>query len=61
MYNKLTLFAPIKYKDRARPTEKHHENMLKIHELTSAPMTIQMFGNAGREHMTKFGETQNKE
>ena len=32
------------------------ETMLETHELTAAPVNPQMFGNAGREHMKKYGK-----
>ena len=31
--------------------------MLETNELTAAPIKPQMFGNAGREHMKKYGKT----
>lgn len=35
--------------------EKHVEAMSEISEITGAPITAQMFGNAGEEHMKKYG------
>ena len=43
--------------DRTQPMDRHVENMMTIHELTSAPPAAQMFGNAGIEHMNLYGET----
>jgi sterol carrier protein 2 len=43
-----------KYSDRCNPVEKHVELMSNIHELTSAPMTAQMFANAGRDYSKKY-------
>ncbi len=34
--------------------EKHVEIMSNSHELTAAPMTAQMFGNAGRDYAKKY-------
>jgi acetyl-CoA acetyltransferase len=34
--------------------EKHVEIMSNGHELTAAPMTAQMFGNAGRDYAKKY-------
>ncbi len=36
--------------------DKHVEVMLTLHDLVPAPVTAQMFGNAGREHMEKYGK-----
>ena len=35
--------------------ERHLETMSKDFDFTGAPMTAQMFGNAGVEHMKKYG------
>lgn len=35
--------------------DKHIELMSNHFEITGAPMTAQMFGNAGIEHMRKYG------
>ena len=37
--------------------DKHLEVMMSNEGLVAAPVTPQMFGNAGREHMKKYGET----
>lgn len=34
--------------------------MINKHGLEAAPVTPQMFGNAGREHMEKYGEIFNE-
>lgn len=44
-----------KYFDRTNPMDQHMELMMDLREFTSAPPTPQMFGNAAREHMEKFG------
>ncbi|XP_028403536.1 non-specific lipid-transfer protein-like [Dendronephthya gigantea] len=44
-----------KYSDRAIPVEKHIGVMAEAHGIAAAPVTPQMFGNAGREHMEKYG------
>uniref|UniRef100_A0A914XJ86 Uncharacterized protein n=1 Tax=Plectus sambesii TaxID=2011161 RepID=A0A914XJ86_9BILA len=41
--------------DRAMPVEKHIGVMSETYGLFPAPMTAQMFGNAGKEHMEKYG------
>lgn len=35
--------------------DKHIEIMSKFYEISGAPITAQMFGNAGIEHMRKYG------
>jgi len=35
--------------------DKHVETMADIAGINASPITAQMFGNAGREHMEKFG------
>ena len=47
----------VKYTDRANPMEPHVKVMLELHEFAKAPPAPQMFGNAGREHMEKYGTT----
>lgn len=44
-----------KFTDRANPMEKHIEAMADLQDLSPAPITAQMFGNAGIEHMQKYG------
>lgn len=34
------------------------EVMMNGHGLEKGPVTAQMFGNAGREHMEKYGQNQ---
>lgn len=41
--------------DRAQPLEKHVNVMAEKYGLEPAPMTAQMFGMAGKEHMEKYG------
>ena len=36
--------------------DKHIETMSRAAEMTAAPMTSQIFGNAGQEHMKKYGK-----
>ncbi|KAI1712543.1 SCP-2 sterol transfer family domain-containing protein [Ditylenchus destructor] len=43
--------------DRAHPVDKHIQLMADTYGLQAAPVTSQMFGNAGREHMEKYGTT----
>lgn len=44
-----------KYKDRTQPMDKHFEVMVNKDGVVAAPITPQLFGNAGREHMKKYG------
>ncbi|XP_037092108.1 non-specific lipid-transfer protein-like isoform X2 [Pollicipes pollicipes] len=45
------------FTDRTNPMDRHVEMMCEVAELEAAPMAAQMFGNAGREHMQKYGTT----
>jgi acetyl-CoA acyltransferase len=45
------------FNDRALPMEKFVTKMATLRELTNAPIAPQMFGNAGRDHMDKYGTT----
>ncbi|XP_071952174.1 sterol carrier protein 2-like [Antedon mediterranea] len=45
----------VKYTDRTNPLDNHLVTMLNVEELSGGPMAAQMFGNAGREHMKKYG------
>lgn len=47
-----------KFFDRTNPMDKHMELMMDLREFTGAPPTPQMFGNAAREHMERFGAWQ---
>jgi len=44
-----------KFHDRTNPMDKHVEHMAEMVGIDSAPITAQLFGNAGKEHMEKFG------
>eukprot|EP01098_Paradermamoeba_levis_P011081 TRINITY_DN4700_c0_g5_i1.p1 TRINITY_DN4700_c0_g5~~TRINITY_DN4700_c0_g5_i1.p1 ORF type:complete len:449 (-),score=143.61 TRINITY_DN4700_c0_g5_i1:114-1304(-) len=44
-----------KYTDRTNPLDKHMEVMAESRGVDAAPFAPQMFGNAGREHMEKYG------
>ena len=46
----------VQFGDRTNPIDKHVEVMMDKYGLESSPMTSQMFGNAGREHMEKYGK-----
>ncbi|KAG0729804.1 Non-specific lipid-transfer protein [Chionoecetes opilio] len=46
-----------KYHDRENPIEKHVMALTEVAELEAAPMAPQLFGNAGVEHMKKYGST----
>ncbi len=45
----------VKWTDRTNPIDKHAEAMFAIREPEASPPAPQMFGNAGREHMERFG------
>jgi acetyl-CoA acetyltransferase len=45
------------YSDRANPMERHVRRMLELRPPEPSPMAPQMFGNAGREHMERYGST----
>lgn len=44
-----------KFEDRTNPMDKHVELMADIAGMNESPITAQMFGNAGLEHMKKYG------
>lgn len=44
-----------KFNDRTNPMDKHVGVMVEAHGLQPSPVTAQLFGNAGVEHMKKFG------
>ncbi len=46
-----------KYMDRTNPLDKHMMTMMELREFAPAPPAPQIFGNAGREHMEKYGTT----
>jgi acetyl-CoA acyltransferase len=45
----------VKYTDRTNPIDKHALKMFEIREPEASPPAPQMFGNAGREHMERYG------
>ena len=47
----------VKYTDRTNPMDNHAKLMIQLRGLAQAPVAPQMFGNAGREHMEKYGTT----
>ncbi len=46
-----------KYMDRVNPMDKHMMAMMAMRDFAPAPPAPQLFGNAGREHMDKYGTT----
>lgn len=44
-----------KFQDRTNPMDKHMLAMMEVHGYSKGPPAAQMFGNAGAEHMKKFG------
>jgi acetyl-CoA acyltransferase len=47
----------MKYTDRTPAMDRHVERMLAIRPAEESPFAPQMFGNAGRDHMEKYGST----
>jgi sterol carrier protein 2 len=45
----------IKYNDRINPMDKHFGLMVELRGFAQAPAAPQIFGNAGREHMDRYG------
>lgn len=45
------------FSDRSNPLEVHLGHMNEMRGASNAPFAAQMFGNAGREHMEKYGTT----
>lgn len=44
-----------KFTDRTNPMDKHVELMIDLAGMNESPVTAQLFGNAGIEHMKKYG------
>jgi acetyl-CoA acetyltransferase len=47
----------MKYEDRTNPMDKHFTDMINRRSFAPAPPAAQMFGNAGREYMERYGVT----
>jgi acetyl-CoA acetyltransferase len=47
----------VKWTDRTNPIDKHAMAMFAVREPEASPPAPQMFGNAGREHMERYGST----
>ena len=47
----------MKYQDRANPLGRHLDVMAEVRAPEESPFAPQMFGNAGREHMERYGST----
>jgi len=47
----------MKYDDRTMPMDKHFQSMVDLRGFANAPAAPQFFGNAGREHMDRYGTT----
>ncbi len=45
----------IKYTDRTPPLDRHLKHMVDMRGFAKAPGAPQFFGNAGREHMERYG------
>jgi len=46
-----------KFTDRTLPLDKHYMKMFELREPAQSPPAPQIFGNAGREHMERYGST----
>ncbi len=47
----------VKFQDRTNPMDKHFQAMVELRGFAKAPAAPQLFGNAGREHMERYGTT----
>jgi acetyl-CoA acetyltransferase len=47
----------VKFQDRTNPMDKQFELMVALRGFAQAPPAPQFFGNAGREHMDRYGTT----
>jgi sterol carrier protein 2 len=47
----------VKFTDRTNPMDQHAKAMIEKRGLAKAPPAPQFFGNAGREHMERYGTT----
>jgi sterol carrier protein 2 len=47
----------IKFTDRTNPMDRHAKLMIETRGFAKAPPAPQFFGNAGREHMERYGTT----
>jgi len=47
----------MKYTDRTPAMDKHMTRMFELRSPEQSPFAPQMFGNAGRDHMEKYGST----
>ncbi len=45
----------VKWTDRTNPIDKHAGRMFELREPEASPPAPQMFGNAGRDHMERYG------
>jgi len=45
----------MKYTDRTSAMDKHMMRMFELRDAETSPFAPQMFGNAGRDHMDKYG------
>ncbi len=45
------------FMDREQPMGRHLVALTQLHEFTAAPPAAQFFGDAGREHMERYGST----
>ena len=45
----------VKFTDRTNPIDKHLMTMFEVRKPEESPFAPQMFGNAGREHMERYG------
>src|SRR6266513_6467307 len=47
----------LKFMDRRPPMSRHLSQMIELYPFAPAPPAPQVFGNAGRDHMERYGTT----
>lgn len=47
----------LQYTDRVNPMDKHVTVLASKYGISPAPITPQLFGAAGKEHMEKYGQS----
>lgn len=45
----------LQFTDRVNPADKHAQVLASKYDIVAAPITPQMFGAAGRDHMEMYG------
>ncbi len=47
----------LKFQEGTNPLDRHFQQMEKLRGTEKSPLAVQIFGNAGREHMERYGTT----